>query len=58
MTLLVAADNGPARALYESVGFRAVGRRADFYETVGSATDYETAGAAATDAVVYAREKD
>jgi ribosomal-protein-alanine N-acetyltransferase len=47
VTLLVAADSEPARALYESVGFRAVWRRPDFYETAGSA---------ATDAIVYARE--
>ena len=32
VTLAVAADNGPARSLYESVGFRRIDYRASFYE--------------------------
>jgi len=45
VTLAVAADNDPARSLYESAGFRAVDRRPDFYESVDGCTD---------EAVVYA----
>lgn len=45
VTLTVAADNDPARSLYESVGFRAVERRSGFYESVPDVAD---------DAVVYA----
>lgn len=47
VTLFVAADNEPARALYESVGFRPVERRPDFYDEGEEGS---------TDAVVYARE--
>lgn len=47
MTLAVAADNDPARSLYESAGFEPVGRRPGFYENVCGCTD---------DAVVYAYE--
>jgi len=45
MTLAVAADNDPARSLYESAGFEPVGRRPEFYESVCGCTD---------EAVVYA----
>lgn len=31
LTLEVAENNGPARRLYESLGFQPVGRRADYY---------------------------
>ncbi|MFB6092774.1 MAG: GNAT family N-acetyltransferase [Haloquadratum sp.] len=44
VTLAVAVDNEPARALYESAGFRPIGRQSDFYER-----ETETA-----DALVYA----
>jgi ribosomal-protein-alanine N-acetyltransferase len=45
VTLAVAADNDPARSLYESAGFRAIDRRPEFYESVDGCTD---------EAVVYA----
>ena len=45
VTLTVAADNDPARSLYESVGFRAVDRRSGFYGSVPGVAD---------DALVYA----
>ncbi|WP_338035701.1 GNAT family N-acetyltransferase [Halobellus captivus] len=32
MTLTVAVGNDPARALYESVGFREIGRQPEFFE--------------------------
>ncbi len=32
MTLLVAVDNGPARRLYDSLGFERVERRPAFYD--------------------------
>lgn len=44
VTLTVAADNDPARSLYESVGFREVDRRPEFYESVPGVAD---------DALVY-----
>ncbi|MFA1609518.1 GNAT family N-acetyltransferase [Halobellus rubicundus] len=44
LTLLVAVDNGPARSLYESVGFRPIAYQPRFYED----------GDGRTDAVVYA----
>jgi len=45
VTLTVAADNDPARSLYESVGFRRIDRRHGFYASVSGVAD---------DAVVYA----
>jgi ribosomal-protein-alanine N-acetyltransferase len=45
VTLAVAADNAPARSLYESVGFEPIDRRPDFYGSVDGATDW---------AVIYA----
>lgn len=45
VTLAVAADNGPARSLYESAGFEPVDRRPGFYESADSCAD---------EAVVYA----
>ncbi|MDQ2056015.1 N-acetyltransferase [Halobellus sp. H-GB7] len=45
VTLVVAADNDPARSLYESLGFREIEHRPEFY----GAENGE-----ATDAVVYA----
>jgi ribosomal-protein-alanine N-acetyltransferase len=39
VTLAVAADNAPARSLYESVGFEPIDRRPDFYGSVDGATD-------------------
>lgn len=45
VTLAVAADNAPARSLYESVGFEPVDRRPDFYESVDGTAD---------EAVIYA----
>lgn len=45
VTLAVAADNAPARSLYESVGFEPVDRRPDFYGSVDGAAD---------EAVIYA----
>ena len=39
VTLAVAADNAPARSLYESVGFEPIDRRPDFYASVDGATD-------------------
>lgn len=47
VTIAVAADNDPARSLYESAGFRQAGRRPGFYESVTGVAD---------DAVVYAQE--
>ena len=44
VTLVVAADNDPARSLYESLGFREIEYRPEFYEENGDSTD----------AVVYA----
>lgn len=46
VTLAVAADNDPARSLYESVGFRAIDHRSEFYE--------EGSVEGSRDAVVYA----
>jgi ribosomal-protein-alanine N-acetyltransferase len=45
VTLAVAADNAPARSLYESVGFEPVDRRPDFYASVDGTAD---------EAVIYA----
>lgn len=45
VTLAVAADNDPARSLYESTGFRRIDRRPGFYGSVSGVAD---------DAVVYA----
>lgn len=45
VTLAVAADNDPARSLYESVGFEPIDRRPGFYESVDGCPD---------EAVVYA----
>lgn len=45
VTITVAPDNDPARSLYESVGFRQVDRRPEFYESVPGVAD---------DALVYA----
>jgi len=45
VTLTVAADNDPARSLYESVGFRQIDRRPGFYDSVAGVAD---------DALVYA----
>jgi ribosomal-protein-alanine N-acetyltransferase len=45
VTLAVAADNDPARSLYESAGFHPIDRRPEFYESVDGCTD---------EAVVYA----
>ena len=39
VTLAVAADNDPARSLYESVGFRPIDRRPGFYESVEGSVD-------------------
>lgn len=39
VTLAVAADNDPARSLYESAGFRPLDRRPGFYESVDGCTD-------------------
>lgn len=44
VTLTVAPDNNPARSLYESVGFRQVDHRPEFYESVPGVAD---------DALVY-----
>ena len=67
VTLTVAVDNDPARSLYESMGFEAIGRQPEFFE-IGSvdpdekgsqtdATDHETDATDRTvDAVVYAYE--
>ena len=43
--LEVAEDNGPARRLYEGLGFAETGRRRKYYK----------AGASSTDAIVYGR---
>jgi ribosomal-protein-alanine N-acetyltransferase len=45
VTLAVAADNGPARSLYESAGFEPIDRRPEFYESIDGCPD---------EAVVYA----
>lgn len=45
VTLAVAADNDPARSLYESAGFEPVDRRPEFYESIDGCSD---------EAVVYA----
>jgi len=45
VTLAVAADNDPARSLYESAGFRPIDRQPAFYESVDGCSD---------EAVVYA----
>lgn len=39
VTLTVAADNDPARSLYESVGFRRIDRRTGFYASVSGVAD-------------------
>jgi ribosomal-protein-alanine N-acetyltransferase len=38
MFLEVAADNAGARALYEALGFRAAGRRRNYYQNTGGAS--------------------
>ena len=45
VTLAVAADNDPARSLYDSAGFAPIDRRPAFYESVDGCSD---------EAVVYA----
>ncbi|GGJ12181.1 hypothetical protein GCM10008995_22560 [Halobellus salinus] len=45
VTLAVAADNDPARSLYDSAGFAPIDRRPAFYESVNGCSD---------EAVVYA----
>nr|WP_221625723.1 N-acetyltransferase [Halobellus ruber] len=47
VTLAVAADNDPARSLYESADFRPLDRRPQFYESVEGCAD---------EAVVYAHD--
>ena len=47
VTLAVAADNDPARSLYESAGFEPVGRRPELYRSAEGCAD---------EAVVYATD--
>ena len=56
LTLTVAADNDPARSLYESLGFEVCGRLPEFYEIEGD-DEMGDSDAETTDAILYAYER-